>query len=85
MFEKLRCGLIDWLAGDNIAVIINTVTYDVVVKVNADAFPYNCMISRNKVVNFDAVMETEVAQRLGFRVQGIRKSGNGLVLDPSLL
>ena len=82
---ELRRWLINKIASDNIIVIINTATYDAVLKANAELFPGRCIFRRNKVVNFDAVMEAEVAHRLGLRKQGIRKSGNGYVLDPSLL
>lgn len=85
MFLKLRRWLINKLAKDDVIVIINTATYDAVLEANSKLFPGNCLFRRNKVVNFDSVMETEVAQRLGYRAQGIRKSGHGLVLDPSLL
>lgn len=84
MILELRRKLINWLAKDDIIVIINTATYDAVLKANSQLFPGNCLFRRNKVVNFDNVMEAEIDQRLEYRTQGVRKSGNGLVLDPSL-
>jgi len=85
MFLELRRKLINWLASDDVIVIINTATYDAVLKANSELFPSNCLFRRNKVVNFDHIMEVEVDHRLGLRKQGVRKSGYGFVLDPSLL
>ena len=82
MFLELRRKLIDWLAKDNIIVIINTATYDAVLKANSELFPARCLFRRNKVVNFDTVMEAEIEQRLDLRKQGIRKSSIGFVLHP---
>ncbi len=83
MFLKLRAWLIDWLAKGDLVVIINTATYDSVIEANSKLFPQHCLFKRNKVVNFDSVMEAEVAQRLGYIKQGVRKCGNALVLDPN--
>ncbi len=85
MFLELRRKLINWLAKGDIIVVINTATYDVMLKANLELFPSHCLFRRNKVINFDAVMEAEIEERLEYRAQGIRKSGNGLALDPSLL
>jgi len=83
MFLELRRKFINWLAKDDIIVIINTTTYDAVLKINFQLFPGNCLFRRNKVVNFDAVMEAEIEQRIELRKQGVRKSGNGFVIDHS--
>ena len=85
MFIELRRRLLNWLAGDDVIVIINTATYDAVLEANSKLFPSNCLFRRNKVVNFNHIMECEVEQRLGLRKQGVRKSGRGFVLDPGLL
>jgi hypothetical protein len=85
MFLELRRRLINWMAGEDVIVIINTAMYDSALEANAKLFPSNCLFRRNKVVNFDAIMEAEVEQRVGLRKQGVRKSGRGFVLDPSLL
>ena len=80
MFLELRRRIINWMAGDDVIVIINTATYDAVLEANTKLFPANCLFRRNKVVNFDAIMEAEVEQRLGLRKQGVRKSGKAFVL-----
>ena len=80
MFLKLRAWLIDRLASDNIIVILNTSTYDAVIDANSKLFPGRCLFKRNKVVNFDSVMEAEVSQRLDLHRQGIAKCGNAFVL-----
>ncbi len=82
-FIELRKKLINWLASDDITTIINTKTYDAVLEANSKLFPYRCLFRRNEVVNFDQVMDTEVAQRLGYIKQGVRRCGNALVLDPN--
>ena len=84
-YFRKRCDLINWLASDDIIVIINTATYDAVLKAKSELFPCNGVFRRNKVVNLDHIMETEVEHRIGLRKQGVKKSGNGFVLDPSLL
>lgn len=83
-YLRTRCKAIDRLASDDIIVIINTATYDTVIKANSELFPGRCVFERNKVVNFDAIMEAEVDHRLGLRKQGVRKSGDAFVLDLSL-
>ena len=80
MFLELRCKLINWLASDDIIVIINTAMYDAALKANSQLFPGNCLFRRNKVVKFDAVMEAEVEQRLDLRRQGVIKRGKAFVL-----
>ena len=47
---------------------------------NSKLFFNKCLFRRNKITNFDAVMEAEVNQRIELRRQGVQKQGNSFVL-----
>ena len=83
MILELRRKIINWLAGEGIAVIINTTTYDYILHAN-NKLDKNCLFRRNKVYSLDKTINEELDLRLELAKQGVRKSGNGFVLDPSL-
>ena len=79
MFLKQRRWLIDKLAGEGIAVIINTKVYDIVLLANEERGK-NCLYRRNRVVEHEKAIQDEVAQRINLHRQGISKQGNAFVL-----
>jgi len=83
MFLKLRAKLINWLAGEDIAVIINTVVYDYVLEAN-ETLGKNCLFRRNKVSSLDNYIDVETYHRMILAKQGVKKKGNSFILDPSL-
>ena len=83
MFLKLRAKLINWLAGEDIAVIINTVVYDYVLEAN-ETLGKDCLFERNKIVSLDNYIDAETYHRMILAKQGVRKQGNSFILDHSL-
>ena len=79
MFLKLRRKLINWLADDDIAVIINTDMYDSVLRANSGLGKSN-LYKRNKIFSLEKCIQTEVVQRIDLDKQGIIKQGDALVL-----
>ena len=79
MFLKQRRWLINKLAGEDIAVIINTKIYDIVLLAN-ERTGKNCLYRRNKVVDHEKAIQDEVAQRINLDKQGVSKQGKAFVL-----
>jgi hypothetical protein len=79
MFLKQRRWLINKLAGEDIAVIINTKIYDIVLLANEETGK-NCLYRRNRVISHEKAIQDEVAQRINLDKQGISKQGNAFVL-----
>lgn len=79
MFVNLRRRLINWLAKDDITVILNTKVYDCVIEANL-LLKKNCIIDRNNIVNFEREIDFEVEQRISLAKQGIKKYGKAFVL-----
>lgn len=80
MFLELRRKLINWLAKDDIIVIINTKVYDIVLEANMNVDGKSSLFRRNRVVEHDKAIQDEVAQRIALDKQGITKSGKAFVL-----
>ena len=76
---RLRRWLINKLAGEDIAVIINTKIYDIVLLAN-ERTGKNCLYRRNKVVDHEKAIQDEVAQRINLDKQGVSKQGKAFVL-----
>jgi len=79
MILELRRHLINWLAGEDIAVIINTKVYDIVLEANGETGK-SPLYRRNKVVPHDKAIQDEVDQRINLAKQGVRKSGKSFAL-----
>jgi len=79
MFLKTRRKLINWLAGEDIVVIINTDIYDSVLRANS-GLGKSHLHRRNKIFNLEKRIQTEVAQRIDLDKQGIIKQGDALAL-----
>ena len=78
----LRRRLIDWLAGEDLCVVINSRMYDQLLSVNEMIKQDHCLFRRNKVFQLEGRIQAEVNQRLKLLEQGIHKQGRALVLDP---
>jgi hypothetical protein len=79
MFLKFRSWLIDKLAGEDIAVIINSKVYDYVIEANSKDGLY-FIHNKNKVVSLESAIQAEVAQRINLDKQGVIKQGRAFVL-----
>lgn len=79
MILELRRKLINWLAKDDIIVIINTDMYDGVLRANS-GLGKDHLFRRNKVFNLEKRIQTEVDSRVDLDRQGIRKQGDAFVL-----
>lgn len=84
MFLKFRRKLINWLAGEDVIVIMNSRVYDYVLEANLTRGK-SCLFRRNRVSNLEHQINKEVNHRVDLARQGVRKHGKGFALDPSLL
>ena len=80
MFLKWRRKLINWLAGHDIVVIINTKVYDYVLDANKELLPGSCLYRRNEIVSLEHSIQQEVKHRINLEKQGVSKQGNAFVL-----
>jgi len=83
-FLELRYKIIKWFAGNEMSVILNSKVYDVELIANYENSKY-CLFNNNTTVRFDNVINREVDVALELARQGVRKSGKGYALDPSLM
>jgi hypothetical protein len=83
MFLELRRRIINRLAGEDIAVIINTTVYDYVLEANGNTGK-DQLYRRNKVVSLDGFIDRETGRRMNLAKQGISRVGDAFVLNPSL-
>jgi hypothetical protein len=79
MFLELRKKLINWLAGEDICVIVNCHMYDQLLDVNEMVYD-NHVIRGNKIFNLEERLKKEVAIRINLAKQGISKQGKAFVL-----